>query len=296
MSSNAYSVIELKMIESILSETTDNRRLMFEEAAGINQYKSQRKLALKKLDSTNIDMERIKDILNEVETKLKNLRLQLKKFDKHKKMTQELESKQILLAKLKIDEIEVKRHPLEQNLKLNQGNQKSLSNQLTLDESLIKNKESDFSKVKNNLTNSQKQLDSVVNSLQDVNQDIIVWTEQKKSNESKVQHFLEEINMSKGRLQSLVNQSKEIDKKLSNINPEIILREKKYNQINSHYADINKKFTSSQLSLEQAKNNLNKINHSIIKVNSERESILEYINFKEKFLKNLKEQKKTLKT
>ena len=81
-------------------------------------FRSQRKLALKKLDSTNIDMERIKDILNEVETKLKNLRLQLKKFDKHKKMTQELESKQILLAKLKIDEIEVKRHPLEQNLKL----------------------------------------------------------------------------------------------------------------------------------------------------------------------------------
>ena len=47
MGADAYSVIELKMIEQILSETNDDRKRMFEEAAGINKYKQQRKSALR---------------------------------------------------------------------------------------------------------------------------------------------------------------------------------------------------------------------------------------------------------
>ena len=46
MSSNAYSVIELKMVDSILSHNASDRRQMFEEAAGINHYKQQRQAAL----------------------------------------------------------------------------------------------------------------------------------------------------------------------------------------------------------------------------------------------------------
>ena len=45
MSSNAYSVIELKMVDSILSHNANDRRKMFEEAAGINKYKQQRQAA-----------------------------------------------------------------------------------------------------------------------------------------------------------------------------------------------------------------------------------------------------------
>ena len=40
MGSDAYSVIELKMIEQILSENGDDRRRMFEEASGINKYEN----------------------------------------------------------------------------------------------------------------------------------------------------------------------------------------------------------------------------------------------------------------
>ncbi len=47
MGTNAYSVIELKMIETILSSKTDERRHLFEEAAGVNKYKLRRRLTLK---------------------------------------------------------------------------------------------------------------------------------------------------------------------------------------------------------------------------------------------------------
>ena len=51
MGSDAYSVIELKMIEQILSETGDDRRRMFEEASGINKYKMQKKSTFRKKNS-----------------------------------------------------------------------------------------------------------------------------------------------------------------------------------------------------------------------------------------------------
>ncbi len=50
MGTNAYSVIELKMIETILSNKAEERRRMFEEAAGVNKYKLRRRLSLNKLD------------------------------------------------------------------------------------------------------------------------------------------------------------------------------------------------------------------------------------------------------
>ena len=56
MGTNAYSVIELKMIETILSNKADERRRMFEEAAGVNKYKLRRRLSLNKLDDVKKDL------------------------------------------------------------------------------------------------------------------------------------------------------------------------------------------------------------------------------------------------
>ena len=62
MGAGAYSVIELKMIEDILSENADDRRRLFEEAAGITKYKLRRGQALRRLDSTQADLTRLADL------------------------------------------------------------------------------------------------------------------------------------------------------------------------------------------------------------------------------------------
>ena len=64
MGANSYSVIELKMVESILSENTQERRQLFEEAAGIVKYKIRRRSALRKLDATHDDLNRLNDIIS----------------------------------------------------------------------------------------------------------------------------------------------------------------------------------------------------------------------------------------
>jgi chromosome segregation protein len=87
MGTNAYSVIELKMVESILSNKADERRVMFEEAAGVNKYKMRRRLTLKKLDEVKADLSRVNDIITEVEKKVASLERQAKRADKHNKLS-----------------------------------------------------------------------------------------------------------------------------------------------------------------------------------------------------------------
>ncbi len=98
MATNAYSVIELKMVESILNTNTDERRKMFEEAAGVNKYKLRRRLALKKLEDVKTDLTRVNDIVSEVDKKVNSLERQAKKADKHNKMQSILREKDIDLS------------------------------------------------------------------------------------------------------------------------------------------------------------------------------------------------------
>lgn len=92
MSSDAYSVIELKMVEEILNDRNNDRRRLFEEAAGVTRYKDQRKRTLRKLDQTLKDLQRLEDILVEVRKKTRSLEIQAEKAAKAKKYQNELVS------------------------------------------------------------------------------------------------------------------------------------------------------------------------------------------------------------
>jgi len=98
MGTNAYSVIELKMVETILSNKADERRNMFEEAAGVNKYKLRRRLALRKLDEVKADLTRVNDIVTEVERSVSSLERQAKKADKYNKISSTLRELELDLA------------------------------------------------------------------------------------------------------------------------------------------------------------------------------------------------------
>ena len=117
LTSDAYSVIELNMIEQILSDKDDSRRQMFEEAAGVNKYKAKRKSALRKFDLNSRDLERIDDIILEIEIQVKALDLQLKRFKRHEKLTGELKELELDLASARMTDLENVILPLEEMLK-----------------------------------------------------------------------------------------------------------------------------------------------------------------------------------
>ncbi len=95
---NAYSVIELKMVETILSSKTEERRRLFEEAAGVNKYKLRRRLSLKKLDEVKGDLTRVNDIVSEVDKTVRSLERQAKRADQYTQIQSVLRDKELDLS------------------------------------------------------------------------------------------------------------------------------------------------------------------------------------------------------
>jgi len=86
LGSNAYSIIEASMIETLLSDRAEERRALFEEAAGIGKYKDSRQAAMRRLEAANGDLVRLDDLLAEVETKVRALGRQKRKVERHREL------------------------------------------------------------------------------------------------------------------------------------------------------------------------------------------------------------------
>ena len=72
--SNSYAIIELGMVDKILQNKDNARRKMFEQASGISKYKKRKHDTLNKLSATKADLDRVEDLLHEIEGNLKQLR------------------------------------------------------------------------------------------------------------------------------------------------------------------------------------------------------------------------------
>jgi chromosome segregation protein len=86
MGAASYSLIEAKMIDSILSDKAEERRVMFEEASGISKYKQQRKETLRQLDRTSQDLARVEDGLRHVQQNVNMFERQAKKAEKWREL------------------------------------------------------------------------------------------------------------------------------------------------------------------------------------------------------------------
>ncbi|MGQ0813473.1 MAG: AAA family ATPase [Gemmatimonadota bacterium] len=83
LGANAYTVIEQGMVDAILSDRPEERRHMFEEAAGIGRYKDRRKVAQRRLEAAETDLSRLNDLITEVDAKVRSLGRQRKRAHKY---------------------------------------------------------------------------------------------------------------------------------------------------------------------------------------------------------------------
>jgi len=113
MAADAYSVIELKMVDELVSGSTEDRRRMFEEAAGITRYKMRRRQALRKLDGTQSDLERIRDLTDEVSTQVERLETQAETAQRYQEAETKLRRLELLLTQVEYDRLTERQDGLE---------------------------------------------------------------------------------------------------------------------------------------------------------------------------------------
>jgi chromosome segregation protein len=99
----SYSIMAQGNITQLLSSKPEDRRVIFEEAAGITKYKAQRKEALRKLEYTEQNLLRVADLVREVKRQIGSLQRQAGKARRYKQLSQELEYLDTQLARHQFD-------------------------------------------------------------------------------------------------------------------------------------------------------------------------------------------------
>jgi chromosome segregation protein len=113
---SAYSIIEQGQIDQLLKASTQDRRVIFEEAAGISKYKAHKVEALRKLDRTEQNLLRLADIVNEVQKQLRSIKLQAGKARNYLEYSTRLKELRVNYSLSEYDRIITQRDEKRQSL------------------------------------------------------------------------------------------------------------------------------------------------------------------------------------
>jgi len=270
MGSNAYSVIELKMVETILSSRTEERRKLFEEAAGVNKYKLRRRLSLKKLDDVKADLTRVNDIVSEVEKTVRSLERQAKRADQYNQIQLVLRDKEIDLAEREYALFHQKKNTLK-------GEISELTN---------KKNEIDFEirKIENELIIYRTQINSIESELNDKRSEI-------SENTNLLHQLQKEISVSEERLSSLLSnhnrleaEIEELKKQFENTTNKISCGENELVQLNEKLQAISLLYTDNEKIISELREDLEGKRILIKQINDKKFNLLKTIAEKENII------------
>ena len=254
---NAYSVIELKMVETILSSKAEERRTMFEEAAGVNKYKLRRRLALRKLDEVKGDLIRVNDIVTEVTKNVNSLERQAKKADRYnrhaatlKELELDLAEREYSLFSKNIEEINKSK---EANLKKKSEldlELENLSSELSKTRSKLDEIEIDLKNKRGEVTQKTEVIYSVLN-------DISVTEERKRTAEFNIEKYNVEISGLSERIKSTSDD-------IENAKLRIVKTTEEIDNKRLSQADIKLKLEELRSKLDQKKSALKKQSEQIV--------------------------------
>ncbi len=247
MGPDSYSVIELRMIEQILSETDYERKFLFEEAAGINKYKTQRRLSIRKFEATKFDLERVNDIIHEVDTKVKGLNLQLKRFKRHAILVESLKSNQIDLSTLQINKYLHISEPLRKKIKeYSHLRNVKVSDQDFNEAELVKLREL-YDEQVGEINSIRSDLGKRDEDRENARQNILIWQEKNHSSAGTIKRLKSETESNRSRIGQYKNNISEKTKDLNSIIPKIDkklstfkLEQEKFDKIENTYKDDQK--------------------------------------------------------
>ena len=106
LGANAYSIIEARMIDAILSDRAEERRALFEEAAEIGRYKDRRRTALRRLEAATGDLQRLEDLIGEVKSKVRSLARQRGRADRFVEYRERLLRLEVSVSGARLGDIE----------------------------------------------------------------------------------------------------------------------------------------------------------------------------------------------
>ena len=193
--SNSYAIIELKMIEELLNDKNNSRRDLFEEAAGISKFKSRKKETLKKLEDTDSDLDRVEDILYEIEKNLKSLEKQARQAARYFEVKQEYKAASLALAKKNVQKLSNDLIVISQKIKQENDHKLQLNTKMAEKEALVEQNKAELIQREKRLSSRQKSLNEHVNKIRQFESDKKIKNERLRFLEDRAQKLREQIDL-----------------------------------------------------------------------------------------------------
>ena len=202
----SFNIISQGEVAKIISESNDDRRLVFEEAAGILKYKKRKEEALKKLDKTNDAIERVEDIIKELELQVTPLKEQSEKALEYKKLKSELENLEIALIAYDIYNLSTNEEILKKEKETLDKEILDLESTVNRDEGFTLKKKTDLLNLEKDLEFTNKELLNKTEEIGKLNVKLNILKEQRKNkNTNKVEEELRLLIDEKGKVSKDIN-------------------------------------------------------------------------------------------
>jgi chromosome segregation protein len=167
ISTDSYAIIELKMIDQILNNVDNARRTLIEQAAGVSKYKARKKETIAKLQATEADLNRVEDLLFEIDKNLKSLESQAKKARQYKNYKEEYKVISIDLSKYELHGINESFLLSTKEIEEQEDKRLEITAQIESSEAQLEKEKLAVLDKEKSLSDQQKQLNSFLAQLQE---------------------------------------------------------------------------------------------------------------------------------
>jgi chromosome segregation protein len=202
----AFSIISQGKVEEVLSAKAEERRAIFEEAAGVLKYKQRKGKAEYKLAETQENLNRVEDIIHEIEQQISPLGEQAEKAKKYKELKELLKQEEISLLVAEISKLHQEWEALKTELEKDRQQEISEKAAIQISESNVEKERHELEKLDNSIETLQTTLLSLTRELEQLEGKKQVLNEQMKHFSENKEKLLMQKNASYARLEAVGNE------------------------------------------------------------------------------------------
>jgi len=294
ISSNNYAIIELSMVDNILNDKDNSRLSLFEEAAGISKFRKRKKETFNKIKQTESDLDRVEDLVYEIEKNLRSLKRQAKQTEKYYLYKEEYKNISINVA---LKNSESSRKSLETNkIKLDkiEDENTKVSSELAKKNAAIESSKSSLIPYEKKLQSKQESLNKILDKIRDHEELIRIKAEKSKLLNESVSELKRSIKFdqesnerSQFSITSIEKEVKIIKKNIEKILDKLDLNKKEYLKYEEKLKNQNIKISD----IKDVEAQFQGISNNIKNITSKKSQIVKLISLekidKSKVIKNL---------
>lgn len=266
MGKYAFNIISQGEVSKIISDSPYERRTIFEEAAGVLKYKRRKEEALKKLEKTNENLTRVKDIIKELEEQIEPLKIQSEQASKYLKIKENLEQMEIALIANDLEKLNVLYHEQTKQIEDLTNEIIEKTTNITNDDIELENKKQELEKITTNLTSLQQNLLILTKEEEKLNGEKNIIKERSK-------YDAEDVKVHEN-LTNLKEQKLSLNNKLLSIKTDLTILDNKIKEVLKDNSNKNNEYVSLNNTKEDIKNKISALENSKL----QKEYKIKYLN------------------